>query len=75
MDVACLPAPPDHRADLGVEGKAVTIPFQAKHDAVWATLGFHRGGESSTEKSSRAGEEQEAGRAGWGPSIHIQVSL
>lgn len=38
VDVARLPAPPDHRADLGGgvgwRGKAVTDPFQARYNAV-----------------------------------------
>lgn len=76
MHVTCLPAPPDHRADLGVEGKAVTIPFQARSKGIQATLGCHRGGESRKMRSRAEVGKQEADRAEGllGPCGHLQVS-
>lgn len=72
MYVACLPTPPDHRADLGEEDKAVTIPFLVR-----STLGVTRGQRRTTKRQAEASESRKQtglSRVLW-PSVHSQVSL
>lgn len=58
MYVACLPAPPDHRADLGEEDKAVTIPLQLMQNAAQATLGVMGGQSRTTQRQAGVGESR-----------------
>lgn len=72
MYVACLPAPPDHRADLGEEDKAITIPLLVR-----STLEVTRSQSRTTQRQAEAGESRKQiglMRVRW-PSVHSQVSL
>lgn len=77
MYVACLPAPPDHRADLGEEDKASPSHCKLRQNATQSTRGVTEGQSRTTQRQDGVGDsrKQTELKRVLSPSIHSQVSL
>lgn len=71
--VACLPAPPDHRADLRGKGEAVTVPLWARSSAAQSTLRCPGEGRAEQIQQRRAKLRWGGGR-GRADSLHAALT-